>query len=396
MMKKNSERNAAIRFMKKLFILFIPFIALLAVYFLDDPFMVLKNYERYDQTPVVLNEGHVGWQMYLNNRDTIPIDSYIMGNSCTMAYQCHEWEKYLHGGRAVRLFGNAESLAAVCLKLKALDKAGATIKNLLLIIDKESLHNDRCLTGHSNILPPAISGISSFKFQKEFCQAFFYPNFLFPYLDYKLFHTYRPYMKGVINPYGSTRNPVTNDVLNPREKMIKEEGDKYWENRKGEFTKEKMKNYRDGKYREAPQVLREKQINLLQEIKWICRKHDTDVKIIISPDYLQVNINPADVKTLKRFFGKRNVFDFTGINEYTEDIHNYYEPGHYRPALGKRLMERYMNLISCHRTPNLRHLPARERYRNARSSQGRLPHTTRSLHLQGTAFPDALRPAGWL
>jgi hypothetical protein len=79
MMKKNSERNAAIRFMKKLFILFIPFIALLAVYFLDDPFMVLKNYERYDQTPVVLNEGHVGWQMYLNNRDTIPIDSYIMG-----------------------------------------------------------------------------------------------------------------------------------------------------------------------------------------------------------------------------------------------------------------------------------------------------------------------------
>ena len=59
-------------------------------------------------------------------------------------------------------------------------------------------------------------------------------------------------MKGVINPYGSTRNPVTNDVLNPREEMIKEEGDKYWENRKGEFTKEKMKNYRDGKYREAP------------------------------------------------------------------------------------------------------------------------------------------------
>lgn len=37
MMKKNSERNAAIRFMKKLFILFIPFIALLAVYFLDVP-----------------------------------------------------------------------------------------------------------------------------------------------------------------------------------------------------------------------------------------------------------------------------------------------------------------------------------------------------------------------
>ena len=90
MMKKNSERNAAIRFMKKLFILFIPFIALLAVYFLDDPFMVLKNYERYDQTPVVLNEGHVGWQMYLNNRDTIPIDSYIMWKSRTVIRKCRK------------------------------------------------------------------------------------------------------------------------------------------------------------------------------------------------------------------------------------------------------------------------------------------------------------------
>ena len=133
---------------------------------------------------------------------------------------------------------------------------------------------------------------------------------------------------------------MTNDVQNPREEMIKEEGEMYWENRKGEFTKEKAKNHRDGKYREAPQVLREKQIGLLQEIKRICRTHDTDVKIIISPDYLQVNINPADVKTLKRFFGKRNVFDFTGINEYTDDIRNYYEPGHYRPVLGARLMER--------------------------------------------------------
>ena len=61
MMKKNSERNAAIRFMKKLFILFIPFIALLAVYFLDDPFMVLKNYERVPRaSPSKVRSGKLG------------------------------------------------------------------------------------------------------------------------------------------------------------------------------------------------------------------------------------------------------------------------------------------------------------------------------------------------
>ena len=63
------------------------------------------------------------------------------------------------------------------------------------------------------------------------------------------------------------------------------------------------------------------------------------MKIIISPDYNQVRIHPEDVTYLKRMFGEGNVFDFTGINEYTNDKHNYYEKGHYRPLLGIRLMK---------------------------------------------------------
>ena len=39
-------------------------------------------------------------------------------------------------------------------------------------------------------------------------------------------------------------------------------------------------------------------------------------------------------------FGKENVYDFSGINEFTEDYHNYYEAGHYRPLLGNKLLER--------------------------------------------------------
>ena len=225
-MKKNSERSAAMRFTMKLSILLTPFIVLLVVYFLNDPFMVLRHYNRYDNSPVMLNEGYIGWQMYMNNRDSIAFDSFIMGNSCTMAYQCHEWEKYLDGGRAVRLFGNAESIAAISKKLQALERNGAEIKNLLLILDKESLGKDQLLSNHNHVLPPAISGISNFSFQEKFCQAFFFPNFLFPYLDYKIFHQYRPYMQGVINPYGAIRDAVTNDAINPRERMIRDEGER--------------------------------------------------------------------------------------------------------------------------------------------------------------------------
>ena len=339
-MKKKNERSAAMRFILKLFIFLIPFISLLAVYFLNDPFMVLKHYDRYDNSPVMLNESYIGWQMYMNNRDSIAFDSFIMGNSCTMASPCREWEKYLNGGRAIRLFGNAESIAAIYKKLQALEENGAEIKNLLLILDKESLGKDQLLNGHNYVLPPALSGISNFSFQEKFCQAFFFPNFLLPYLDYKIFHQYRPYMKGVINPYGVVRDPVTNDAINPREEMIQREGEAYWESHKKEFQKTRDPNYRNGKYRKGEPFLWQAQIELLEEINQICRKQNTSVKIIISPDYSQISINPTDVEILKRFFGDTNVFDFSGINEYTNDIHNYYERGHYRPILGTKLLKR--------------------------------------------------------
>ena len=62
--------------------------------------------------------------------------------------------------------------------------------------------------------------------------------------------------------------------------------------------------------------------------------------MIISPNYNQININPADIEILKNIFKEKNVFDFSGVNEYTNDIHNYYEKGHYRPILGAQLLQK--------------------------------------------------------
>lgn len=339
-MEKNREKSAVARFIKRMIILLIPFFVIMVIYLYDDPFMVLRKYTRYDCSPVLLDEDYVGWQMYMNNRDTIPFDSFIMGNSCTMAFPCREWEKHLEGGRAMRLFGNAQSIIAIYQKLETLNRLGAPIKNVLIVVDKASLGNCQPSLSHTGILPPDVSGISKLKFQETFCQAFFYPSFLIPYLDYKINHKYRPYMDGIINPYGAIREPFTNDAINPREAMIKQEGEKYWESRKDEFRKKREVNYRDGKYKEAPPVLFEKQLDLLDKIKNILVKNNSSLKIIISPDFNQISINKTDMRLLKNIFGINNVFDFTGINEYTADIHNYYEQTHYRPVLGVQLMKR--------------------------------------------------------
>lgn len=330
------KRAAFLRLVRKSLWFALPFWALMALYVYDDPFMVLRKYDLYD-SDVMLNEQHVGWQIYRNHKDSVHFNSFILGNSCTMAFRCAEWEKYLSpGDHAIRLFGNGESLKAISLKLHALDKEGAEIKNVLMILDRTSLSRLSPLSGYGNVLPAAVSGDNPFVVQMEFIQAFAMPDFLFPYLKYRITGRVEPGMKRM-NPYGRIRDSKNNDAFNPREKMIEQEGEAYWRNRKQEFPE------RDGIAVVEEPVLFQRQRVLLEEIRKVLRRHDTSVRVLISPDYSQKELHPDDRKILQGIFGKENVYDFSGINEFTEDYHNYYESGHYRPLLGNQLLERVYN-----------------------------------------------------
>ena len=251
-----------------------------------------------------------------------------------MAFRCGEWEKYLvPGDRAIRLFGNAESMKAISLKLRALDREGAEIKNVLMILDRISLSRFELLTGAGHILPATVSGRNPFTVQLEFLQAFATPDFLFPYLKYRITGNVEPDMKRM-NPHGRIRDSKNNDAFNPREKQIEQEGEAYWKNRKKEFPE------RDGTATIAEPAIFHRQRMVLDEIMEVLRRHGTSIRVLISPDYNQKKLHPDDREILQGIFGKENVYDFSGINEFTEDYHNYYEAGHYRPLLGNKLLER--------------------------------------------------------
>lgn len=94
-------------FLLKCVLLILPFLALLGLYFYDDPFEVLNEYKTYYKSPVAVNEGYVGWQHYRMQRDSLKYNSFLLGNSCTMAFQIKDWERYIPGGRAIRLYGSA-------------------------------------------------------------------------------------------------------------------------------------------------------------------------------------------------------------------------------------------------------------------------------------------------
>jgi len=326
--------KSVLSFTKKTICLVAPFLVASIIYIVNDPYMVLHRYKRYDSTCLFLNEHYVGWQTYLNNRDSVHYDSFIMGNSFTMAFKSASWKKYLNSDdRVLRLFGNAERLSSVYAKIKALDKVHAPIKHILLVADKNLMDNTPLTPSALNLLPPGESNITNANFQKSFLQSFFIPTNMYAYLNYSICKTYHKYMKGVINPYGIVHDPVTLDAVNPHDKEIALYHDRYWTIFKSRFPQ------RSGLNADFTPVIKQSQKDLLLRIKQLCDKNHTDIKIIMGPDYKQVKFNPKDIAILQQIFGKNNVYDFTGINTYTEDIHNYYEAAHFRPTVGDKLLQ---------------------------------------------------------
>ena len=61
---------------------------------------------------------------------------------------------------------------------------------------------------------------------------------------------------------------------------------------------------------------------------------------MISPLYDQVKFNPEDLSVLQEVFGHNQVFDFSGVNEFTTSKYNYYETSHYRPHVANEIMKK--------------------------------------------------------
>jgi hypothetical protein len=325
-MKKNR-----LSFFIKCFLLSSPFLTLLVFYVVKDPFKVIRTYHDYDHSEVCLCEGSVGWWKYKMYRNKEHYDSFIMGTSCTKAFNTQEWNRYIHG-HPFRFFGNGECVGDVLLKLQALDKQpNQPIKNLLIVGENEFFSNTEPQKTSRNIMPPDVNGGNEMSYQMAFVQSFMYPDFLFKYMKYQYTHQFDKNMSGVINSSERQHTTYANDATMPNEDKIKHLGEKFWD-------QDGLNKKKYGPLHEVPRTIFAQQKECLLKIKAICDKKGTDVKIIIGPDLKKVAINSADVRVLKEIFGENNVYDYTK-DQSCYNYHNFYDTGHYRVTLGDRMMK---------------------------------------------------------
>jgi len=330
-------------FLKKLGLLAIPLVAIVIIYILADPFKVIRNYPSFYKSGypcyINLNRDYVSTTTLDNNYSTVNYNSFILGNSRSGFFEVKDWKQHLNNNPICFHFDAAgENIYGIYKKVKYLDNKVSHIDNILLILDYSTLSGTEPMKGHLFIISPQLENNRNiFEFHLEFFKVFSNPKFLFAFVDFNLFGKIRNYMKygAIFYDMPIYYELISNEVRFPYvESIINKDESLYYSQPSNIFY------MRTGEVKYSPPCIYDKSLMLLEKIKNVFDKHKTNYKIIINPLYDQIGLNEDDVRSLCRIFGTENVFDFSGINAFTNDYRNYYDLEHYRPHVARKIMEK--------------------------------------------------------
>ena len=335
-MTDNNNRHPLILLFLKMALLAVPFLLLTALYVWKDPFMVLRHNtpQQYDNSPYYQGEGYVGWEKLKQLSRQNHYDAFLLGNSCTKAFACTEWNKYIHA-RPFRFFSNNENLGDLCLKLRALDSLyRRPVRHLLVITEVSSFRSCVPQEGPMNIMPSDVSGASASKIQLTFFRAYLDTRFLLPYLRYQVLGRYDRGMQNRISSACPTRTLLTNDAVLYQDDAIRAQGKRFWEGRRWTSLDADIAHPVV-----QPAFIKQPQRACLQTIRNFCVRHHADLKLVIGPNCHGEQLNPRDLKALQDILGKDNVFDYTHSRRFSDYHGLYYDGSHFRRLVGTAILK---------------------------------------------------------
>lgn len=319
------------RFIRNIILIFIPAFLLLAWYIIDDPFMMYWHYDNlceYGQRKQCINVAYRGIRWMDQYDDSMHYNSFIIGSSRSHFYYVEYWKKYLSDDASCFHFGqSSDNLLGGLQRVKYLYKRFERIDNILIVMDEEYLRDMKPRTGLLYRQPWQVTEENDFfAFNRECILAFFS-------LEYQKRVWGLSKEENELHYYYI---PEYNELhKDGAEELLESDPDKYYEI----INKDSVFYERSGRVSIAEQVIHEEQKRALNELSALLKNHNTDYRIIISPLYNQISLNPVDVRYIQDVFGVDKVYDFSGINEYTNNVTNYYEDSHYRPKLCRQILK---------------------------------------------------------
>ena len=182
------------KFIKKLILLiFTPFILILFIVILWDPFKVFFNYKDFYKNNRITNNREQVCLTLFNRRDFKNIHNIIIGSSRSQAFKTSDWMFHL-GGNKYNYFhwdGNGMGLYRAANAIKYLSNKTNKIDNILLIVDTDFFLELSNPKEFLIIQPPSVSNQSYIYFYSRFLKAsldykFIFSNFIY-YVFYYIF-----------------------------------------------------------------------------------------------------------------------------------------------------------------------------------------------------------------
>lgn len=303
-----------------------------------DPFKVYRQYDDYDRdTFVPLNRELLCLKLYQRNKSSLCYNSFIFGNSRSQAFKVNNWKAFLPAdSKAFHFDGAGGGIYGIHNRIRYIDQSGGRLDHALVIVDQLSLSLTKNAKGHSYISPPELSKESPLAFYSEFTKPLLNIRFVIGYIDYSIFATHREYMRKLIyNPkYPNSSDPRTADVYYGIDRRIFEDSDGYYKEQidKGTF-------YDRGKRVVMSKPVTQEEKELLVNMRKYFDKHHTDYRIVVCPLYDQKPLGDDHVQLLQSVFGAERVYDYSGINRFTQSLYNYYEESHFRPTVADEIMK---------------------------------------------------------
>ena len=325
------------RFIVRTLVFLVPIFIIPAIMIIADPFRIWFEYDDYySGHQIGLNTDAICFKIYNKNKDREKFDSFIMGSSRSQAFKVQDWKSHVSESSSFHFSASGEGIYGILKKLEYLDEHKVSINNLLLILDESCLLYNKNKKGYLFITPPAFSKESKKEYYKTFLKASLDFDFMKAYFDYRFSKKLKPYMNRHISKLQLSGNYVNGDVwYDTYDASIAKDSVKYYSSLITQgvvYDRAKSKNK---KYPRMSDIEKEQ----LRSIMKILQKHNTNYKIVISPLYDQNPMQKDRLLFLNNLFGRAHVYDYSGINQYTEPIGNFYERSHYRPHVAKSILE---------------------------------------------------------
>lgn len=313
----------------------LPFLALVILYLVIDPFMILYHYDDFNsRTYIHKNRDYISSEMYFTNSVRYNYDSFIFGSSAALYTSPGIWREFLEDGSVVYSFdASGENIAGIWSKIKYIDSTGHGIRNALITIDRATF------SPFVNKVPIFMKHYKVYRSSKLFFHYnyfLYFPNlkFFIAWTHYCLSHTFHPYMEDILISEPYYYDPVSNEYFNTGIlQELKKDSIGYYTKRINKFP------HRSGHYEETKSLIDDQEIAMLKEIKNIFAKDSTNYRVLICPSYDQISYNMRDKGILEAVFGHDNVYDFSGINPITQEMSNFYDGFHFKKYVGREMLE---------------------------------------------------------